>query len=121
MQLPLVDPAEMPLPPEEVRIQSLDVTPYPDGRRMKIEVKLTPFQMSPDIDIIARDTDGKELASTSVIGSDNSDMVLTMHFKAENIPLQIAIRATVNYADVGTVDARGVELTLPPESEREGE
>jgi hypothetical protein len=121
MEIPLVDPASMPVPPEEVRIQSLAVTPYPDGRRLQIDLKLSPFHVSPEIDIVARDNDGKELASTSILGSENPDMVLTMHLRAENIPPEIVLQAAIQYPDIGTVDQKVVEKSLPPESAREGE
>jgi hypothetical protein len=87
---------------------------------MRVELKLSPFQLSPDIDIFARDIDGKELASTSIIGSDSSEMVLTMHLKTEIVPPQIVLRAAVHYPDIGTVDQRDIEVPIPPEPDREG-
>jgi hypothetical protein len=121
MELPIVDSEEIPVPPEKVRIRSLVATLYPDGRRMRVELKLSPFQTSPAIDILAKDDSGKELASTSIIGSDNSDMLLTMHLRTEDIPPQIILQAVVHYPDIGAVDQRDVHVPIPPEPDREGE
>lgn len=121
MELPIVDSEEVPVPPENVRIQSLVGSPYSDGRRIRVELRLSPFQVSPVIDIMAIDDSGKELASTSIIGSDNSDMVLTMHLRTDDIPPQIVLQAAVHYPDIGTVDQRDVEVPIPREPDREGE
>ena len=36
------DPTDIPLPPEEVRIRELTAEPWPDGRRVRVYVELTP-------------------------------------------------------------------------------
>lgn len=75
------DPEETSRPPDEVRITEVRVEPLPDGRRVVVSVKLTPFLQKPDFDVtILRD--GNEVRSLSVVGAMQPEVQLTMHLPA---------------------------------------
>jgi hypothetical protein len=38
--------------PEETKIATLSAQPYPDGRRLRVNLEITPFQKRPYIEVI---------------------------------------------------------------------
>ena len=83
MDIFFVDPEDMPVPPAEVQIRELVVRPYPDGRRVKVYLELTPFQQRPDAEISITASDGSLLASVSVIETIDPKMEITLHLPAK--------------------------------------
>ena len=53
--------------PEETRITSLRAEQYPDGRRVHVNLEITPFQKRPHIEVVLFNSDGDEVASASII------------------------------------------------------
>jgi GTP cyclohydrolase III len=81
MDIFFTDPTEIPLPPAEIRIQALQAEPYPDGRRVKISLEITPFQKRPSADLMITDTQGQIAAQASIIETITRKMELTMHLR----------------------------------------
>lgn len=81
MDIFLQDPNEIPLPPAEVRIETLTADPYPDGRRVRVSLTVTPFQQRPNLDIIVTNPSGDQLAQASIIESMTRKMELTLHLR----------------------------------------
>lgn len=104
------DPNEIPLPPEEVRILNLSAQPYPDGRRVHVELQLTPFLKRPSGEVIVTDAQGEEVAELSIIESINPRLELTVHLPNPEPGGRYTLSAEIFYA----------ELDLP-EDELEGE
>ncbi len=100
------------LPPAEVRFRELRVEPWPDGRRLKVHVSLTPFQQKPDLEATIFDEDGKEVSHASIIENAETRFVFTMHIRAQTVTGAYTLIAKVSYQDFGTVD----EKTLTFES-----
>lgn len=75
------DPDTIPLPPEQVRITEVRAEPMPDGRRVIVTVRLTPFLRKPDFDVTLL-RDGVEERSTSVVGAMHPEAQFTMHLPA---------------------------------------
>ena len=75
------DPSEIPLPPEEVRILEMRADPYPDGRRVRIYLEVTPFQKRPNAEIAILDPGGEEVAQVSVIETMSRKLEFTMHLR----------------------------------------
>jgi hypothetical protein len=83
MDIFFADPAEVPLPPAEVRIRALNVEPYPDGRRLRVYLEVDPFQRRPNADLTLLDSAGQELASAYIIESMTRKMELVMHLRGQ--------------------------------------
>jgi hypothetical protein len=81
MDLNLVDPSEVPVPPDEVRIRQMRITPVGDGRRLKVDIDLTPFQQPPSLHMAVNDSRGEEIASTSIIEAMAPRMSFTLHLR----------------------------------------
>jgi hypothetical protein len=65
--------------PEETRITSLSAEPYPDGRRLHVNIEMTPFQKRPHLEITLKDGEGGEIASASVVEPLTWKIEFTMH------------------------------------------
>jgi hypothetical protein len=85
MDIFMHDPADIPLPPEEVRIRRLVAEPWPDGHRVRITLEITPFQKRPSGEIRILDSDGEEISSFTIIETIVSKMQFTLHLR-ENQP-----------------------------------
>ena len=81
MDIHFSDPNVIPLPPEEVRIKEVWVEPYPDKKRVRIFVELTPFQKNPSGDVLILSQIGEIVASASFIEAVDPKFDFTMHLK----------------------------------------
>lgn len=80
------DSNHVPKPPSDIIIESLQVTPYPDRFRIYIEIKVTPFQERPNLFLIARRSDGRQVGELSIISTMHSQMEFTMHVRGVDDP-----------------------------------
>ena len=106
LEIEFFDPAEVPVPPEEVEFRSLEAEPYPDGARVKVSMTLTPFQERPSIDIEVLDPQGAKVASSSIVEATDTTMSLTLHLKSPGAVSNYTLIARIHYEDLGEV-ARG--------------
>ena len=75
------DPSETPLPRDEVRILDLTVEAYPDGRRVRVSIELTPFLEKPNGDIVITNGEGQCVAEASFIGTIVPKFDMTLHLR----------------------------------------
>lgn len=93
------DPNEIPLPPEEVRIQSLRVEPYPDGKRLRVYLEVDPFQKKPNVELTITDKVGDIASNVSILESMTRRMELTMHLRGVSHNPPYTLLAKVYYFD----------------------
>ena len=91
------DPSDIPLPPEEVRIRQFRAEPWPDHRRVRIYLEITPFQKRPNGEIQITDAPGNEVANLSIIETIDHKMDFTVHLRADEIGGQYTASALVYY------------------------
>lgn len=89
--------------PEETRITLLTAAPYPDGRRLRVNVEITPFQKRPHIEFALTDAEGEEVASTSIVEPLSWKLEFTMHIRGE-IRNPYTLNARLYYPDDGLSD-----------------
>jgi len=87
----------VPLPPGEVRILDFKVDAYPDGRRLKVYIELTPFQKKPSGDIRVTDRAGNPVAATSFIEIIQPKNEMTLHLRSFDSEGQYTATATIFY------------------------
>lgn len=75
-----------PQPRDKVKIERLEVKPYPDGWRVKINVDVTPFQERPSLELYIHTAAGKLIASPSVIETMHAKMEFTVHVRGVPSP-----------------------------------
>lgn len=89
MDINFTDPQDVPQPRERVKIEDVQLSPYPDGWRVKIDVDLTPFLERPNLEIrlIGLDGDARRLvAELSIIETMHRHMEFTMHIRGVSAP-----------------------------------
>ena len=69
--------------PEETRITVLNAETYPDGRRLRVNIEVTPFQKRPTIEVTLHNSGGDEVASTSIVEPLTWKLEFTMHLRGE--------------------------------------
>ena len=84
--------------PEETRINSLSAQPYPDGRRVRVNMEVTPFQKRPYIEVVLENANGDEVASTSLVEPMSWKLEFTMHIRGE-ISNPYTVHARLYYPD----------------------
>ena len=97
MDLFLQDPNEIPLPPDEVRIRELRIDPFPDNRRIRISLQITPFQTRPNIEILITNENEEESGSLTIIESINPKMEFTIHLKDDKPNGKYTVSSQIYY------------------------
>lgn len=121
MELPLVDPTEPPLSPEQTRFREVKVEPYPDGSRLRVHVLLTPFERRPDLDITVFNEEGEEIASSIVVQAFLPVLSLTMHLPPGAGSGECSARLLLRYPELETVDERCVRFSMTEKGSRRQE
>ena len=109
-----IDPDLKKFPPEETHIITLDAKPYEDGRRIRILIEITPFEIPPIIEFNLVDAAGNDAGSSSIIEPPRWKHELTMHIKNSKQRtgnFQLSVR--LFYPELKDVDKRVITITLP--------
>ncbi|MCJ7584675.1 MAG: hypothetical protein MUO30_07890 [Anaerolineales bacterium] len=124
MEFFLTDQQVTRLPPEEIRILYLRAETYPDGKRVRVSLELTPFQQRPYIELTLNDPDGNEVSSASIVEPMGWKLELTLHLRPSTSLPGLPARAgrakiytlTVHltYPDMGEIDQREVTVQIQP-------
>jgi len=102
------------VPPEEVRLTELRVEPWPDGRRIRLHARLTPFQSPPNLEAVLNDPKGNIIASAYIVENIDFDLVITMHIRGPVDYDRYSVMARVIYENLGTVHEMKTYFTMPP-------
>lgn len=113
--------SEVPLPPDEIRLRSFEIEPYADGRRVRVLLEVTPFQVRPNIEVQLLDSAGEVVESAHIIEASEPRMVLTLHFRRPPAPGRYSARAMLGYPDHEPVDVANAPFQLGASSSVSGE
>lgn len=103
--------------PEETRITHLTAEAWPDGRRLRINLQITPFQKRPYIEVTLEDADGEEVASTSIVEPLSWKIEFTMHIRGE-LRNPYTVHARLYYPEDGpTTQAEPFTFDIKPSAE----
>jgi len=100
----------------ETRITSLTAQPYPDGRRLRVNLEITPFQQRPYIEIILNDADGQESASTNIVEPMSWKLEFTMHLRGA-LRNPYILHARLYYPDGPSAEPLQISLDIEPSTE----
>ena len=80
--------------PEETKILSLTAEPYEDGRRVRVNIEMSPFEKRPHLEFVLNDSENKEISSTSFVEPMAWKLEFTMHLRTDPAdgPLELAAR-----------------------------
>lgn len=113
MNLFLQDPNEIRLPPEEVRVLKVQVSPQPKDRRVKVHLELTPFMKRPNVEVSIFSTDGKEVGHTSILETMLSKLEFTIHLRQVEAGDELRLEITVYYQKLPEPSNTPVEVPMP--------
>lgn len=106
--IPLYDESEeapAPRPRAEVRFTGMTVTPYPDGRRMKLHFGLTPFEERPSVDVTVTNAAGHEAGSLHLIEAMDTAFDFTLHLRGPEPEGEHRLRLVLFYLASDEPDA----------------
>jgi hypothetical protein len=99
------DPADIPLPPDEVRLRSLSAQLYPDRRRVRVSIAITPFLKPPSLELNLTDAGGGLLAHTDIIETMTPQLELTLHLRGTEWQTPLRLEAELFYTAPISLDA----------------
>ena len=107
-----------PLPKDEVRIDLLEVIPYPDRFRIFIHVRVTPFMERPNLLLTARNEQDRVVSELSIIETMHHDMEFTMHLRGLTEPAGLyTLTAELFYESRNPPQDEKVEAFEVPDAE----
>ena len=98
--------------PEETRITSLRAEQYPDGRRVHVNLEITPFQKRPYIEVALFNGAGDEVASASIIEPMTWKLEFTMHLRGAHLN-PYTVEAKLFYPDGPTTEPLTFSFDVP--------
>jgi hypothetical protein len=116
MEFFLNDPHIRRLPPDQTRLLDMRAEPYPDGKRLRVTLELTPFEQRPYLELTLADPEGEEVASASIVEPMSWKLELTLHNRKPNPSAgKYTLLARLSYPDSGETDRREltVEVSVP--------
>jgi hypothetical protein len=90
----------------------MQVEVYPDGRRLHVELRLTPFRERPRVDIIVTDQVGREIVETSIVEATDSVMKLTLHLPSDSAEGEYTLMSRVVYPELKEVDRSTTQFAI---------
>jgi len=93
-------PSENALPPKEVKFTRLAVDPWPDGRRVKVSIELTPFQSPPSLVLLIKDHQSREVSRILFVEAQETVLSFTIHLRQAGNG-EYSLNASINYPDLG--------------------
>jgi hypothetical protein len=107
------DPNETRVPPDQVRLQEVKITPQANGGRVKIYLELTPFMKRPNINVTITDASGEEVAHTSILETMLPKMEFTMHLRQPKQGSEYSVDTCVYYQRMPEPSETPVDIQLP--------
>jgi hypothetical protein len=86
-------------PPEETKILSLTAEPYEDGRRMRVNIEMSPFEKRPHLEVTLTDTANKEISTASFVEPMAWKLEFTLHLRTEPADGPLDLEARLYYPD----------------------
>lgn len=113
------DPNRIPQPRDKVRIENLEIRPYPDRFRVHLRIEVTPFQERPNLVIVARNGQDRIVSELSVIETMHADMEFTLHIRYVDDPTGIYTLTTELFYETKNPpqDRRIETFEIPPASD----
>jgi hypothetical protein len=101
--------------PVETRLLDLQAEPYPDGKRLRVILEVTPFQEKPVITLALSNFADEVVAETTIIEPITWQIELTLHIrKTDKIAGGLLnLQAILSYPDLGKVDQRDLSVEIP--------
>jgi len=104
MDIFFTNPEDIPLPPEKMEIRKLIATPSDDGKRVAVEIEITPFQQRPNLELTVFNQENREVTSLSVVEAIENTMTFTLHLREPEPNRQYQVEVQLFYAKLDNLD-----------------
>jgi hypothetical protein len=109
------DPNDVPLPPEDVHIRKFSAEPWPDKRRVRVYLEISPFQKRPSGEIVLTDARGRQVAIANFIETMVANMEINLHLRADDTLGAYQIVAKLFYLQELAAEEPESETLMQPE------
>jgi len=99
--------------PEETRITSVSAEPWPDSRRVRVNLEITPFQKRPHIEVALLNGEGQEVAATSIVEPISWKIEFTLHIRGGRSN-PFTLHARLYYPEGPSDEPRQITFEVPP-------
>lgn len=100
--------------PEETEILSLNAEPYEDGRRVRVNIEMSPFEKRPHLEVTLTDSHGQILSTASFVEPMAWKLEFTLHIRTQPKDEELTLETRLFYPDDGPEsDPKYVTFTLP--------
>ena len=100
-------------PPEETKILSLTAEPYEDGRRVRVNIEMSPFEKRPHLEVNLTDTNGEEISTASFVEPMTFKLEFTLHLRTEPADGPLDLEARLFYPDGPEAEPVTARFNLP--------
>ena len=109
------DPNVEQMAPADTRLLNLIAEPYPDGKRLRVVVDLTPFQQKPYLALTLTNTVGEVISSSSVIEPVAYQLEFTLHIRKPDTFSggKYKLAVFLSFPDLGEIDRRELTIEIP--------
>lgn len=121
MDIQFFDGDGAPASRDQVRIEQLEIQPYPDRFRVYIHVRVTPFLERPNLLLSLHDENDDVVTELSIIETMHHDMEFTMHIRNRPDPAGVyTLTADLFYETRQPPQDRAVEGFIIPNADETG-
>jgi len=104
----LINPTLTPPPQDDIKILALDAEPYPDGRRVRVKLVLSPFLQGPNAEINLSNHDDELLASIDIVNIFIPENEFTLHIpENKSLPGSYTVNVEVFYIEEEEIEQDG--------------
>ena len=99
--------------PEKTKILSLTAEPYEDGRRVRVNIEMSPFEKRPHMEVRLTDINGEEISTASFVEPMTFKLEFTLHLRTEPAEGPLDLVARLFYPDGPEAEPATVRFELP--------
>ena len=104
----LINPTLTPPPQDEIKILSFDAEPYPDGRRVRVKLVLSPFLQGPNGEISLTNQDDELLTTINIVNIFIPENEFTLHIpEIKSLPGSYTVNVEVFYIEEEEIEQDG--------------
>ena len=100
--------------PEETKILSLTAEPYEDGRRVRVNIEMSPFAERPHLEVNLTDINGNEISTASFVEPMTWKLEFTLHLRMEPADGPLDLQARLFYPDGPEAEPVKIHFDLQP-------
>ena len=104
----LINPTLTPPPQDDIKILALDAEPYPDGRRVRVKLVLSPFLQGPNGEISLTNQDDELLTTINIVNIFIPENEFTLHIpEIKSLPGSYTVNVEVFYIEEEEIEQDG--------------